>query len=184
VTRRSIVLATAAAVSVAVLATAPPARAQLAERAVVIVDTSKGTLAFETFPREAPQSVAHVIALVRAHFYDGQRIHRVQPGFVVQFGDPQSRDLTRREMWGRGAAAASGTPIGIAELSRKRLHKAGAVGLAHLGDPSKADSQMYITLAPRPDLDGRYVVIGQVIEGSEVPAQLQVGDDIRRVSIR
>jgi cyclophilin family peptidyl-prolyl cis-trans isomerase len=56
--------------------------------------------------------------------------------------------------------------------------------MAHLGDPSKADSQMFISLADRPDLDGRYAVFAQVIDGEEVPARLQVGDTIVRMYVR
>jgi cyclophilin family peptidyl-prolyl cis-trans isomerase len=105
-------------------------------------------------------------------------------GFLVQFGDPQTRDLSLRDRWGKGAAASSGTPIGVAEISKKRLHTPGAVGIAHMGNPAKGDSQIYITLAARRDLDGQYAVFGQVIEGDDVPAQLQVGDEIRRVYVR
>lgn len=151
---------------------------------VIVVETSKGAFAFETFPKEAPATVAHVVALVRNGFYDGQRVHRALAGFVVQFGDPQSRDLTKRELWGRGAAAASGQPIGVAEITRKRVHKQGAVAMAHMGDPAKADSQIYITVASRPDLDGRYAVFGQVIGGDDVPARLQVGDVIAKMYVK
>ena len=59
---------------------------------VIVVETTKGTFAFETYPREAPKTVAHVVALVRRGFYDGQRVHRAVPGFLVQWGDPRSRD--------------------------------------------------------------------------------------------
>ena len=93
------------------------------------------------------------MALVKSGFYDGQRVHRAVPNFLVQFGDPQSKDLSKRELWGRGAAAASGKPIGVAEVTTKRKHDLGAVGMAHMGDPAKADSQIYVTLAPRHDLD-------------------------------
>lgn len=151
---------------------------------VVVVETAKGTFAFETFPNEAPKTVAHIVALAGKGFYDGQRVHRAVAGFVVQFGDPQSRDLSLRDRWGRGSAASSGTPIGVAEITRKRLNVAGAVGIAHMGNPAKGDSQIYITLAPRPDLDGQYAVFGRVIEGEDVPARLQVGDEIRRVYVR
>jgi peptidyl-prolyl cis-trans isomerase B (cyclophilin B) len=150
---------------------------------VLVVETSKGSFSIQTFPNEAPLTVAHIVSLVRAHFYDGLRVHRALPGFVVQFGDPQTRDLEKRELWGRGAAAASGTPIGVAELSKKRLHRAGAVGMAHMGDPTKADSQIYVTLQPQRDLDGRYVVFGQVVSGDDVPSELQAGDLITRVFI-
>jgi cyclophilin family peptidyl-prolyl cis-trans isomerase len=151
---------------------------------VVVVETSKGTFVFETYPEEAPVTVAHVVSLVRQRFYDGQRVHRAIPGFVVQFGDPQTRDLERRHSWGRGAAGGSGTQVGVAEITTRRLHRRGAVGMAHMGDPAKADSQVYVTLAPRPDLDGRYVVFGGVISGLDVPSRLAVGDEIRRVFIR
>src|SRR5262245_14887066 len=155
-----------------------------ADRPIVVVETSKGTLSFETFPNEAPASVAHVLALVRAKFYDGQRVHRAQPGFVVQFGDPQTRDLGKRDVWGRGDAAGSGKTVGAAEASKKHPHMAGAVGLAHRGNPYDADSQIYITLARRPELDGRYVVFGQLTSGLDVASSLEVGDEIRRVYVR
>ncbi len=151
---------------------------------VIVVDTSKGTFAFETFPNEAPKTVAHIVALAQRGFYDGQRVHRALPGFLVQFGDPQTRDVSQRDRWGRGAAASSGTPIGVGEITKKRLHQEGAVGIAHMGNPAKGDSQIYITLAPRPDLDSKYAVFGHVIEGTDVPAKLQVGDEISRVYVR
>ena len=151
---------------------------------VIVVETSRGTFSFETFPSDAPLTVAHVVGLVKAGFYDGQRVHRAVPGFVVQFGDPQTRDLSTRSLWGRGAAAASGKPIGAAEITRRRLHVKGAVAMAHLGDPAKADSQLYVTLANRPDLDGQYAVFGQVLDGTGVVESLQVGDLITRVSVR
>lgn len=151
---------------------------------VVVVETSKGVFSFETFPIEAPLTVAHVVALVKSGFYDGQRVHRAVPGFVVQLGDPQSKDLSKRGVWGKGAAASSGHPIGAAEISTKRTHVRGAVGMAHLGDPSLADSQIYITLDARPDLDNRYVVFGQVVSGIDVPAELQVGDSIVRAYVK
>ena len=154
------------------------------DRPVIVVDTSRGSFSFEVFPGDAPVTVAHILELVRGRFYDGQRVHRALPGFVVQFGDPQSRDPARRDVWGRGAAASSGRPIGVAEITKKRVHKRGAVGIAHMGNPVKADSQIYIALAPRPDLDGRYAVFGQVIAGEDVLPQLQVGDEIRRVYVR
>ena len=174
---------------VLVLAAATLHAAQLPNRPpkpipVIVVETSKGTFAFETFPNEAPKTVAHIVALVGKGFYDGQRVHRALAGFLVQFGDPQSRDLALRDHWGRGDAASSGSPIGVAEITKKRTHQAGAVGVAHMGNPAKGDSQIYITLAPRPDLDGQYAVFGRVIEGADVPATLQVGDEIRRVYVR
>jgi cyclophilin family peptidyl-prolyl cis-trans isomerase len=151
---------------------------------VVVVQTPKGTFAFETFPTEAPKTVAHIVALVKRGFYDGQRVHRALPGFVVQWGDPRSRDLAQESEWGRGDAASSGSPIGLAEMSKRHRHLKGAVGVAHQGSPAAADSQIYVTLADRPDLDGRYVVFGRIISGAGVPELLQKGDLIQRVYVR
>ena len=72
----------------------------------------------------------------------------------------------------------------MAELNKKRLHLKGAVGTAHLGDPAKADSQIYVTLAARPDLNGKYTVFGRIIAGAEVPERLQKGDVITRMYVR
>jgi len=59
---------------------------------IIVVETTKGTFAFETYDSEAPKTVAHVVDLVRDGFYDGQRIQRAAPRLVVQWGDPRSRD--------------------------------------------------------------------------------------------
>ena len=151
---------------------------------LIVVETTRGTFAFDTYPRDAPISVAHIVQLARSGFYDGQRVHRAVPGFVAQFGDPQTRDLDKRSVWGRGVEASSGSPIGVAEVTLKRKNVALAVGLAHAGEPAQADSQLYIMLEARPALDGQYAVIGQVVEGEDVPARLQVGDEIKRVYVR
>jgi peptidylprolyl isomerase len=151
---------------------------------VIVVETTKGTFAFETYPRETPLTVDHVVALVRRGFYDGQRVHRAVPGFLAQWGDPRSRDLGREAEWGRGAEASSGKAIGAAEISRKRLHTAGAVSMAHPGLPADADSQMFVTLSRRTDLDGYYTVFGGVIEGADVPARFERGDVITRMYVR
>ena len=177
-------LASGAALLTLCLSLAACQTAAQGDAPIVVVETSRGNFSFETFPREAPLTVAHVVQLAQSGFYDGQRVHRAIPGFVVQVGDPQTRDLNARLLWGRGAAAASGKPIGAAEISNRRLHLKGAVAMAHLGDPAKADSQWYVTLANRPDLDGQYAVFGQVITGEDVPDALQVGDVVSRVYVK
>jgi peptidyl-prolyl cis-trans isomerase B (cyclophilin B) len=146
---------------------------------VVVVETTKGTFEFETYPDEAPKTVEHILALVKRNFYNGLRFHRVEPGFVVQVGDPNSRDYTKRNLWGTGG---SGKPVGVAELSRKRLHVRGAVAMAHSGNPAQSDAQFYITLNAVPRLDGKYVVFGRVISGMDVVAKIAVGDVIRKAS--
>jgi cyclophilin family peptidyl-prolyl cis-trans isomerase len=151
---------------------------------VVVIETAKGAIEFETYPEDAPKTVAHILNLVRRHFYNGQRIHRVEPNFVIQMGDPQSRDMTKRDLWGRGAASGSGKPVGVAEISKKRTHKKGAVGMAHAGNAALADSQFYITKRATPALDGRYAVFGQVIAGMDVVDKVEVGDAIKRMYVK
>jgi peptidyl-prolyl cis-trans isomerase B (cyclophilin B) len=151
---------------------------------VIVVETSKGTFELETYPDEAPKTVAHVVDLVRRGFYDGQRFHRVVPGFLIQWGDPQSRDSSKEADWGRGAAASSGKPIGVAEITKKRQHTKGAVGIAHAGYPALADSQIYVMLTDRPDLNGRYAVFGHIVSGDDVAERIVAGDVIRKMSVK
>jgi peptidyl-prolyl cis-trans isomerase B (cyclophilin B) len=151
---------------------------------VIVVETTKGTFEFETYPVDAPKTVAHVVELVKGGFYDGQRVHRALPGFLVQWGDPRSRDLSRETEWGHGPDASSGHPIGTAEIRRKHLHTRGAIAMAHQGNPALADSQLYVTLANRPDLNNRYTVFGHVIQGDDVPARLERGDLILKMSVK
>ena len=183
---RSALVTTALALVLSSVAVAGVWRTLSAQRSapLIVVETTRGTFAFDTYPREAPVSVAHIVQLARRGFYDGQRVHRAVPGFVTQFGDPQTRDLDKRSVWGRGVEASSGSPIGVAEVTLKRKNVALAVGLAHAGEPAQADSQLYILLEARPALDGQYAVIGHVVEGEDVPARLQAGDEIKRVYVR
>lgn len=161
--------------------TAAPATPTPGAGPVVVVETSKGTFEFETYPNEAPRTVEHVLNLVKKNFYNGLRFHRVEPGFVIQAGDPNTRDFTKKDLWGTGG---SGTPVGVAELSRKHLHVKGAVAMAHPGNAAKADAQFYVMLGPRPSLDGKYVVFGKVISGFDVPDKIRVGDVIRKMSVK
>jgi cyclophilin family peptidyl-prolyl cis-trans isomerase len=148
---------------------------------VIVVETVKGTFEFETYPNEAPRTVEHVLNLAKKGFYNGLRFHRVEPGFVIQAGDPNTRDFTKRDLWGTGG---SGTPVGVSELSRKHRHIKGAVAMAHPGSAAKADAQFYVMLGDRPALDGKYVVFGQVISGFDVPAKIRVGDAIKRMHVK
>lgn len=148
---------------------------------VIVMETSKGTIEFETYPSEAPKTVAQVVGLVKKGFYNGLRFHRVVPKFVIQVGDPQTRDMTKKATWGQGK---SGNPIGVAEFSKNLTHKVGAVAMAHAGDAAQADSQFYITLSPQMQLNGKYAVFGQVISGADVPAKIVVGDMIKKMYVK
>lgn len=162
---------------------APKAPAKLspgAGPAVVVVETEKGSFEFETYPNEAPRTVAHILGLINKRFYNGQRVQRVEPGFVIQMGDQQTRDMTKEKMWGR----AVGPQIGVAEFSKLRTHVRGAVAMAHGGNAATADTQFYITLADAHRLDGEYVVFGRVIAGMDIVQKLQYADRIVRVTVR
>ena len=148
---------------------------------VLVVETEKGTIEIETYPDEAPRTVEHIVELAQSRFYNGLRVHRVEEGFVVQFGDPQTRDMSRRATWGSGG---SGSPIGVSEVSPLRKHQLGAVAVAHPGDPTRADSQVYIAFGPQPELDPDYTVFGQVVSGIDVAQDLAVTDVIRRVTVK
>jgi cyclophilin family peptidyl-prolyl cis-trans isomerase len=151
---------------------------------IIVVETAKGTFEFETYPEDSPKSVEHILALVKRNFYNGQRVHRVEKGVVVQWGDSRTRDMTKQDLWGRSGGGGSGRPIGVTEFSKKRLHIRGAVGLAHANDATQADSQIYVILRKAPSLDGKHVVIGKVISGLDVVEKLQVTDIIKRMSVR
>lgn len=158
---------------------APAAARSAGAGPILVVETVKGSIEIETYPNEAPKTVEHIVALARRNFYNGHRVHRVVSGFVVQFGDPQSRDMTKRDRWG---SQGSGNAIGVAEI--KRPHRAGSVAIAHPGDPRQGDSQMYITFAPQPELDRNFTVFGQVISGMDVVQKLAVNDVVRRVTVK
>ena len=171
-------------------ASAPPAATAKAAAPMLVIETAKGNIEIELYPADAPKTVEHVVALAKRNFYNGLRVHRVEPGFVVQFGDPQTRDMTKRALWG---TRGSGRTVGAAEL--KRVHRLGSVAMAHGGDqfggPQGADAQMYILLSNgRPALDGKYSVFGQVTSGMDVARRLTDGDDgappdvIRRVTVK
>lgn len=171
--------------AVIVVALATVAGAQLKSPGagpIIVLETAKGTIEFETYPEEAPRTVARVIELVKKNFYNGQRFHRAEPNFLVQIGDPVSRDVSREAWWGRQSA---GKPIGVAEITKKRRHGVGAVAMAYPGtDRMAADSQFFITRRAAPELDGKYTVFGKVVKGMDVVARIQRGDVLKRAYLK
>ena len=175
------------AVGILTLTAAPAAQKPPAKPApphvpapVIVLETVKGTIEFETFPDEAPKTVAHIVELVKRNFYNGMRFNRAEENFLVQIGDPQSRDMSREAYWGR---AGSGKPIGVSEIG-KRKHVAGSVGMAHSGEPKFADSQFYIVMQPRPGLDGKFTIFGRVTSGMEVVKKLKRADILKKASVK
>jgi cyclophilin family peptidyl-prolyl cis-trans isomerase len=179
-------LAAGVVVAQGAVASKPIAQQPAAEKSpgagpIIVVETEKGTFEFETYPKEAPKTVKHILGLVSKKFYNGQRVHRVEPNFVIQMGDPQSRDMTKKPLWGTGG---SGTKIGTGEPSKLRTHVRGAVGIAYAKEAANADSQFYVTLRPTPQLDGAYTVFGKVIAGMDVVQKTEIGDRIIRVTVK
>jgi peptidyl-prolyl cis-trans isomerase B (cyclophilin B) len=144
---------------------------------VAVIVTDKGTIEFSFFPSDAPNTVATFIERAREGFYDGTKFHRVEPGFVIQGGDPLSKT--------DDPAVGTGGPGYMlkAEFNAKP-HLDGTVAMARAGDPDSAGSQFYIALGPQPFLNGNYTVFGQVTSGLDVVHQIQRGDVIRSISIR
>ena len=68
---------------------------------VIVLETAKGTIEFETYPDEAPKTVARILELAKKGFYNGHRFHRAEPNFLIQVGDPTSRDVSKESWWGR-----------------------------------------------------------------------------------
>jgi peptidylprolyl isomerase len=148
---------------------------------IVVLETVKGTIEFETYPEEAPKTVARVLELVKKNFYNGLRFHRAEPNFVIQVGDPVSRDMSRRDWWGR---QGSGKPIGVAEITKKRRNVLGAVAMAHGGTPTAADSQFFVLRRNAPELDGKYTVFGKVLKGMDVVGKIERGDILKRAYVK
>ena len=147
---------------------------------VLVFETAKGSFEIELYAADAPKSVAHIMGLMKRNLYRGQRFHRVTAS-LVQWGDPQSRDMSRRDYWGTGG---TGDPIGVFELAKKYSHIRGTVGLAHSGNPAGADSQLYIMKAASPGLDGKHAIIGHVTTGMAVVDKIAVEDMIKNASVK
>ena len=147
---------------------------------ILVMDTVKGVVEIQT-ATDSPQSVARIVDLVKRNFYRGQRLHFVQP-YAIQFGDPNTRDVSKREFWGSGG---TGKPIGIAEPSKGPFGR-GAVGLAYRANdkPTQADSQLFILKVAQPTFPGKYALIGRVSKGMEIVDKLEAMDVIKYITVK
>lgn len=150
--------------------------------------TSKGEILVKLFGAEAPIHVGNFVELVNKGFYNDTKIHRFEPGFVAQGGDPLTRDASVEDvMFGRGSFGTGGPGyniVGEFDLSSNpNRHIKGALGMARSAHPDSAGSQFYFTLEPAHFLDGNYTVFGQIEEGLEIADALRVGDVIESVTI-
>jgi peptidyl-prolyl cis-trans isomerase B (cyclophilin B) len=153
---------------------APPMTIDVKKSYEATIATAKGNIVVELYPKDAPQTVNNFVFLARDGFYNGLTFHRVEPGFVIQGGDPS----------GNGTGGPGYTIP--AEIRAK--HTKGAIAMARLGDNvnprrDSSGSQFYITLAPTPFLDGQYTAFGQVTQGEDVVSRIARGDKIVSVTI-
>ena len=157
----------------------------------VTIKTDKGVVVVTLNTAKAPKTSANFLKLVESGFYNGLRIHRVVPGFVVQAGDPLTKGLGRQQLVDILARREAGTPAAedpavgtggpgwsIPFEDTGLLHDRGVLAMARSQDPDSAGSQFYITLDAAHDLDGSYAVFGLVTRGMDVVDKLAVGDEI------
>lgn len=130
---------------------------------LVTIETKQGIIKLQLFDKIAPKHVAHMIELVKSGFYNGLTFHRVIPDFMIQGGDPNSRD---EDLSNDGYGDPSLQKV-QAEFS-KLEHKRGILSAARSTDPHSATSQFFICHANAPSLNGKYSIYGQVVQGMEV----------------
>jgi len=146
-----------------------------AEKAVITTD--KGVIEVEFYADKAPNTVASFIELANSGFFDGTSFHRVEPGLLIQGGDPLSKTGS--------PAVGSGTPgWRLAAEFNDQPHEAGTVAMARtdLGTDT-AGSQFYICLSPLRQLDGQYTVFGHVVSGMDVANAVTVGTVVTSVKV-
>jgi cyclophilin family peptidyl-prolyl cis-trans isomerase len=134
------------------------------EREVVVIETSFGEIIIDLFENVAPNHVANIKKLIGEKFYDGLYFHRVIPGFMIQGGDPNTRD----ENLENDGLGQDNQPTVIAEFS-KLHHTRGIVSMARKGNSiNSGTSQFFIMVADNTSLDEGYSIFGKVVKGMEV----------------
>jgi peptidyl-prolyl cis-trans isomerase B (cyclophilin B) len=130
---------------------------------VAVISTSAGDMVAEFWTDVAPKTVENFKKLARQGFYDGTAFHRIVKGFMIQGGDPLTKDPSKESMYGTGDP---GYKIN-AEFSDKK-HTKGVLSMARSRDPNSAGSQFFIVLDAAPHLDGQYTAFGKLIKGEDV----------------
>jgi peptidyl-prolyl cis-trans isomerase B (cyclophilin B) len=147
-----------------------PAYKEEARNSQVRIATDKGDMVVTFFPDDAPMHVAAFLKLVKAGFYDGLAFHRVEPGFVIQGGDPD----------GNGTG---GPGYRLKAEFNERPHARGALAMARSSDPDSAGSQFYICLGDARFLDGQYTVFGTMTPGGETLDAIRRGDKMQTLTV-
>jgi peptidyl-prolyl cis-trans isomerase B (cyclophilin B) len=143
-----------------------------------VIRTDKGEIVLNFYPDVAPVTVASFIHLARSGFYNGLRFHRVEPGFVIQGGDPKSIDPNAPDV------GTGGPGYNLPAEFNERPHNKGTLSMARSQDPNSGGSQFFICLEAQPSLDGQYTVFGETVSGMEVVGAITPGDVMNEVIIR
>jgi len=129
----------------------------------VLLKTNFGMIELSLYRDKAPNTVDNFLKLTKSGFYDGTRFHRVIKGFMIQGGDPLSKDIANKSRWGQGGPEYKFND----ELSGQEKYPQGTLAMANSG-PDTNGSQFFITFGPASFLDGGYTIFGQVTEGMDV----------------
>jgi len=136
------------------------------------VQTSLGNFEIGLFGKDAPSSVKNIEELVKIKYYDGILIHRIAKGFVVQFGDPNTKDATKKSIWGVGGKTWDDNilidELDIQTPSAQRGYEYGVVAMATTGIKNSATSQFFICLESAAQLPYSYPIFGKITKGLEV----------------
>ena len=128
----------------------------------VLITTNVGTFTIELYPEDAPNTVNNFLELIESGFYDGIVFHRIIPGFMIQVGDPNTKDPdSDRSTWGQG-----GPGYRINEEFNTLQHDRGMVSMARSNHPDSAGSQFFIMHNDNNQLDGKYTVFGRLVPGT------------------
>jgi peptidyl-prolyl cis-trans isomerase B (cyclophilin B) len=148
------------------------------EMKTATIETERGTITLELFDVEVPKTFANFEKLANSNFYDGTRFHRVIKNFMIQGGDPLSRDANNP----RVGSGGPGYMIKCETHLNKHKHVAGTLSMAHAGKDT-GGSQFFICHSPQPHLDGVHTVFGQVTSGMDVVNTIQKNDLIRSIRV-
>ena len=129
----------------------------------VVLKTKCGEMEIVFFPELAPKHVESFLTLAKKGCFNGTIFHRVIPGFMIQGGDPNTKDPTKQNTYGTG-----GPGYTVPAEFNKIPHERGILSAARTADPNSAGSQFFIMVARSPNLDGQYTVFGEVVKGIEV----------------
>ena len=128
-----------------------------------VIKTKLGDMEIVFFPDKAPNHVQNFIKLAKSGYYNGTIFHRVIPGFMIQGGDPNTKDPKKPETYGMGGPSEK-----LKAEFNDTPHRRGIVSMARTNDPNSAGSQFFIVVKDSNFLDGQYTVFGEVVKGMEV----------------